>query len=64
MAVYSGLFLLYCALNYKSIKAMFNRVFKRKQINVTEQPLTEVKQSADDKENLKAESDGGDVEGI
>lgn len=64
MAVYSGLFLLYCALNYKSIKAMFNRVFKRKQINVTEKPLTEVKQSADDKENLKAESDGGDVEGI
>lgn len=64
MAVYSGLFLLYCALNYKSIKAMFNRVFKRKQINVTEKPLTEVRQSADDKENLKAESDGGDVEGI
>lgn len=63
MAVYSGLFLLYCALNYKSIKAIFNRVFKRKQTNVTEQPLTEVKQSADDKENLKTESDGGDEEG-
>ncbi|MDE7390469.1 MAG: hypothetical protein K2M82_05975, partial [Lachnospiraceae bacterium] len=35
LAVYSGIFVIYCAINYKSIRVIFQKIFKKKNVGIS-----------------------------